>query len=159
MNVFVSSAIDKTSVRTNELPMAGIRLKLQGSARKHVASAIMCLLLLQTFAFAFSPGGSLRFSHSGSGASVTAAGEICRLDIDDNGKTPAPHGRVHHCTVCCIGERDPAVDAAAILAAVVAVLAPQSDATPVWFAHRDFRPRPPGRASNWSPRAPPIFFS
>lgn len=126
------------------------------SARPIVAGAVACLFLLQTLAFVFSSNGRIAFSSGDVGASIAMAGEICQAKTD-GGKAPAHSSHSHHCALCSTGDRDHAVDAVALLATVIVVLAPHSNDAPAWFVHDEPTPSPLGWASSWSSRAPPIF--
>jgi hypothetical protein len=126
-------------------------------ARAFIAGAVACLFLLQTLAFVFTSNGRIAFASGDAGASIAMAGEICQAKTDADGKTPAPHSHHHRCTLCSLGHRDQATDVVALLASVIAVLAPRPDNTPAWFVHDEFTPFPPGWTSSWSSRAPPSF--
>jgi hypothetical protein len=128
-------------------------------ARGRVAYPVACLFLLQMFSFVLLPNARAAFSDRVPTAALSMAGELCDARAHDGGKAPAPsHHRHQHCTLCVAGNRDLSLDDAGVLIATVIVLAlPRSDAAPAWVGRHEFEPWLPGWMSSWSSRAPPFL--
>lgn len=137
--------------------MGNVRLTTGSKGRQLIAGVAACLLLLQSFAVVFSLSGRAALSHGDRAAALARAGELCDAGSHDDGQAPAPHHH-QHCALCVAGHRDLSLDGAVFLVATVIVLAlPQSEASPAQFRHDELKPSPSGWASSWSPRAPPSF--
>ena len=127
------------------------------TARALVTSVVGLLFVVQTLAFILSPAGRIAFSSSAAGASIAMAGEICHLNSDNSGKTPALPGRHHHCALCTVSNCAHEADAIALMPNVVIVpaLLSQHGNAPGWAYSGNLPLLPVGWTSSWSSRAPP----
>jgi len=135
--------------------MVSLRSSSLRTRRTFLATAIACLAFLHALNFAFFAFDRMDFA-SGAGASVAIAGDLCRIAPDEGGDQPAsPHpSHCHHCTLCTIGGQS-AFDAMAVLASVLFLLAPRSDAAPAWFLRENRAIWPSGDGSAWLSGVPP----
>jgi hypothetical protein len=122
-----------------------------------VTAVVACLLFQQALALVFS-----QTRHSGDNGAflsspVALSDELCANKNGADGK--APHAQHMHCLACFLSERSDDAGSKVLLTAVVLVLAPVSDAPPLWPEERDLAPPTTQWPSNRLSRAPPSLLS
>lgn len=126
--------------------------------RPFVAALVACLLFQQALALVFSHA-----RHSGDfgafiSSPVALSSDFCaeKRSADDK----APHVQHMHCLACVLSEQSSHLELNVVLAAVVLVLTPRSDAPPhFWMEQRDLAPPTAQWPSNRLSRAPPSLLS
>ncbi|MGD9544589.1 MAG: hypothetical protein AB7F41_07850 [Methylocystis sp.] len=121
-----------------------------------MAIAIACLLFQQALGLIFSHA-----HHAGDfGAFVTSpfatSYELC---VDQGGDGKARHVQHMHCTACFLSEQSNDFFAKDLLSAIIVVLVPQADDSPIWLEQRDLAPSAEQWPSNGLSRAPPSRLS
>jgi hypothetical protein len=135
--------------------MVSLRPSLLGMRRILLATVVACLAFLHALNSGFFALERVHFA-AGTGPSVAIAGEICRTARDEGrGQPGSPHpSHCHHCILCTIGVQS-ALDAVGVLASVLFLYAPRSDAAPAWFLREARAIRLSGDGSAWTSGVPP----
>lgn len=152
-----SHTLTSQSLCTQNLVMRQDRRKIRQFVRPFVTAVVACLLFQQALALVFS-----QTRHSGDNSAflsspVALSDELCANKNDAGGK--APHAQHMHCLACFVSERSDDAGSKVLFTAVVLVLAPVSDAPPLWPEERDLAPPTTLWPSNRLSRAPPSLLS
>ncbi|MGJ0426048.1 hypothetical protein [Methylocystis sp.] len=155
--IWAISVVDKLILVHSEFPMRRDKKKMRRFMRPIVAAAVACLLFQQALGLIFSNG-----RHGGDlgaflSSPVAMANELCADQADGDGK--APHVQHMHCMACFLSDRSDDLGSKVLLSAVVLVLAPVSEAPPLWPEERDLAPPTTQWPRNRLSRAPPSLLS
>jgi hypothetical protein len=131
--------------------------KLLRFMRPIVAAAVVCLLFQQALGLIVSHGRLGGDFGAFLSSPVAMANELCADQANGDGK--APHVQHMHCMACFLSDQSDDLGAKVLLSAVVLVLAPSSEAPPLWPEERDLAPPTTQWPRNRLSRAPPSLLS
>jgi len=155
--IWALTVVDKLILVHSEFAMRQDKRKLLRFMRPIVAAAVVCLLFQQALGLIFfheRHGGDFGAFLS---SPVAMASELCADQANGDGK--APHVQHMHCMACFLSDRSDDLGAKVLLSAVVLVLAPSSEAPPLWPEERDLAPPTTQWPRNRLSRAPPSLLS
>lgn len=155
--IWALTLVDKLILVHSEFVMRQDKTKMRRFMRPIVAAAVACLLFQQALGLIFSHGRYGGDFGAFLSSPVAMANELCADQANGDGK--APHVQHMHCMACFLSDRNDDLGAKVLLSAVVLVLAPLSEARPLWPEERDLAPPTTQWPRNRLSRAPPSLLS